>query len=115
MADRFTNRPGFLAVTVGGLLMTGQLVTAPPAQGCPAGQVEDTVTRMCWSQSGQGDTYGGAGGGPCLPGRLGNCVGTLQNASPAPAAQLLHFAAFRTAQDVSGVVKAVAVAYIPTH
>lgn len=87
MADRFTNRPGFLAVTVGGLLMTGQLVTAPPAQGCPAGQVEDTVTRMCWSQSGQGDTYGGAGGGPCLPGRLGNCVGTLQNASAAPAAQ----------------------------
>ena len=53
MADRFTNRPGFLAVTVGGLLMTGQLVTAPPAQGCPAGQVEDTVTRMCWSQSGR--------------------------------------------------------------
>jgi hypothetical protein len=85
MATRFTTRPRLLAVTVGGLMVSAQLVTAPPAQGCPPGQVEDTVTRMCWSQSGQGDTDGGAGG-PCLPGRLGNCVGTLQNASSGPAA-----------------------------
>lgn len=86
MANGFNNRLGLLAVTVGGLLMSTQLVTAPPAHGCLAGQVEDPVTRMCWSQSGQGETYGGVDG-PCLPGRLGNCVGTLQKASPAPAAQ----------------------------
>lgn len=86
MANKVTVRPGLVAVTVGGLLMSAQLVTAPPAQGCPAGQVEDPFTRMCWSQSGQGDTDGGSGG-PCLPGRLGNCVGTLQKASPTPATQ----------------------------
>jgi hypothetical protein len=39
---------------------------------------------MCWSQNGQGQAYGGPGDGPCLPGRLGNCIGTLQNVSPAP-------------------------------
>lgn len=81
MANGFNNRLGLLAVTVGGLLMSTQLVTAPPAHGCLAGQVEDPVTRMCWSQSGQGETYGGVDG-PCLPGRLGNCVGTLQKSLP---------------------------------
>lgn len=86
MARESTIRPGLVAVAVGGLLTSALFATAPPAQGCPAGQVEDTVTRMCWSQSGQGDSNEGVGG-PCLPGRLGNCVGTLQKASPASAAQ----------------------------
>jgi hypothetical protein len=86
VARKSTIHPRLVAVTVGGLLTSALFVTAPPAQGCPAGQVEDTVTRMCWSQSGQGDSSGGAGG-LCLPGRLGNCVGTLQKASPAPAAK----------------------------
>lgn len=72
-----------LALTIGGLLMSSQLAVAPVASACAAGQLEDTVTGMCWSQSGQGESYGSSGDGPCLPGRLGNCLGTLQKSSPA--------------------------------
>lgn len=82
MAHRFTGSGVLLAAAFGGLLLSAQLVTAPPASACPAGQLQDEVTGMCWSQSGQGETYGGPGDGPCLPGRLGNCVGTLQKSSP---------------------------------
>lgn len=74
-----------LAATMAGLLMSTQLLTAPPARACPGGQLEDTVTGMCWSQSGQGESYGAPGDGPCLPGRLGNCIGTLQKSSPSTA------------------------------
>ena len=81
MAKKLTIRPWLVAVTVGGVLTSAQLVTAPRAQGCPAGQVEDSVTRMCWSQSGQG------GSGPCLPGRLGSCLGTLEKSAPAAGAK----------------------------
>ena len=79
MENRFTGSGVLLAVVFGGLLMSAQLLTAPPAQACPEGQLQDTVTGMCWSQSGQGTT---PGDGPCLPGRLGSCVGTLQKSSP---------------------------------
>lgn len=65
-----------------GVLVSAQLLTAAPAYACPQGQLEDEVTGMCWSQSGQGESFGGPGDGPCLPGRLGNCVGTLQKTSP---------------------------------
>lgn len=82
MANRFVGSPALLAVTVGGLLMSAHLVTAPSAHACPEGQLADTVTGMCWSQSGQGQSYGSAGDGPCLPGRLGNCVGSLEKSSP---------------------------------
>lgn len=82
MAKLLAGRPVLLAAIVVGLLMSAQLVKAPSAYGCPEGQLEDTFTRMCWSQSGTGDTLGVSGDGPCLPGRLGNCLGTLQKGSP---------------------------------
>lgn len=85
MEPRFAAPGVLLAMTVGGLLMSAQLVMAPPAQACPEGQLQDTVTGMCWSQSGQGTSYGGPGEGPCLPGRLGSCVGTLQKSAPSGA------------------------------
>lgn len=85
MANRFTGAGVVLAVSVGGLLISAALLTAPRAHACPQGQLEDTVTGMCWSQSGQGASYGAPGDGPCLPGRLGNCVGTLQKSSPSAA------------------------------
>lgn len=81
MAIGFAGSRVLFAVAAGGLLMSAQLFTAPPAQACPEGQLQDLVTGMCWSQSGQGESYGGPGDGPCLPGRLGNCVGTLQKSS----------------------------------
>lgn len=82
MARLFRRRPLLLAVTIGGLLTSAPLFTAPLAYGCPAGQLEDAVTRMCWSQSGAGETFGVSGEGPCLPGRLGSCLGTLEKSSP---------------------------------
>jgi hypothetical protein len=82
MANRFASSGVALAAAFGGLLMSAQLLTAPPAHACAAGQLEDEVTGMCWSQSGQGESYGGPSDGPCLPGRLGSCLGTLQKASP---------------------------------
>jgi hypothetical protein len=46
-------RPGvLLAVTIGGLLTSSQLLVAPLAHACAEGQLKDTVTGMCWSQSG---------------------------------------------------------------
>ena len=78
---------GLLAVAVGGLLMSAPLVAAPLAHGCSQGQLEDTVTRMCWSQSAQGDTFGMSGDGPCLPCRLGSCLGTLEKSAPAAGAK----------------------------
>ena len=66
-----------LAVAGGGLSSLA-LLPAPSATACPEGQLEDTVTRMCWSQSGQGASFGGPGEGPCLPGRIGGCLGSLQ-------------------------------------
>ncbi len=77
-----TRHRALVAVTIGGLLMSALLVVAPVAHACAEGQLEDTVTGMCWSQSGQGESYGSSGDGPCLPGRLGSCLGTLQKSSP---------------------------------
>lgn len=83
MASDFRGSAALVAVTVGGLLMSAQLLTAPTAHACSEGQLQDTVTGMCWSQSGQGQSYGVSGEGPCLPGRLGSCLGTLQKGAPA--------------------------------
>lgn len=70
------------AAIAGSLLLTAaQLSAAPPANACASGQLQDEVTGMCWSQNGQGQAFGGPGDGPCLPGRLGNCVGSLQRGS----------------------------------
>ena len=71
-----------LAATFGATMLSAQLFSAPPAYACAAGQLEDTVTGMCWTQSGQGESFGGPASGPCLPGRLGSCLGTLQKSSP---------------------------------
>ncbi len=87
MAQVLTGRSVLLSVAVGGLLMSASLFTAPLAYGCPEGEFEDTVTRMCWTQSGAGDNFGFSGDGPCLPGRLGNCLGELQDGSPTSGSQ----------------------------
>jgi hypothetical protein len=73
-----------LVATLGGVMVSVQLLTAARAHACAQGQLEDTITGMCWTQSGQGSSFGGPGEGPCLPGRLGSCLGTLQKSSPPP-------------------------------
>ena len=74
-----------LATTFGGILMATQIVTAPPAQAVCAG-LTDPVTGICWTGSSAGGGISGTGG-TCLPGRLGLCLGALQN-SQIPGANL---------------------------
>lgn len=83
-----TTAPGFLLASLCcAALISSPLVTAPPAHAaCTAGQVADPITGVCWSQA--STTLGISGtGGTCLPGRLGLCLGALQN-SQIPGAAL---------------------------
>lgn len=81
--------------TVSRLLVAGALgaavvwtpMTVGPADAapCPGGAIGDPITGVCWSQS-QGVSISGTGG-TCMPGRLGLCLGALQN-SQIPGANL---------------------------
>lgn len=62
------------------LVLSARAVAAP----CPGGTVSDPITGVCWSSN----QYNlGSGNVPCFPGRLGLCLGALQNA-PVPGAAL---------------------------
>ena len=77
-----------LATTFAGILMAGQLITAPAAHAAwGGGQGQDPITGVCWSQNNPSNSYGGSGNIPCMPGRLGLCMGALQN-TPIPGATL---------------------------
>lgn len=76
-----------LATTFSAVLVAAQIVIAPAAHAaCNAGQIADPVTGICWSQSATNLGITGTGG-TCLPGRLGLCLGALQN-SQMPGAAL---------------------------
>ena len=67
-----------LVAALGTLVVSSALIAAAPAYAsCPAGQFEDPTTRMCWTQIAPDLAAGMSGEGPCLPGRLGNCVGSV--------------------------------------
>lgn len=73
---------------LGGALVAVPAISASLADAapCAGGAVADPVTGVCWSQS-QGITGLSGTGGVCLPGRLGLCLGALQN-SQIPGANL---------------------------
>jgi hypothetical protein len=73
------------AAVLGGALVSTPMITASPADAapCPGGQWRDPITNLCWSQNRPSNSYGGGGNIPCLPGRLGLCLGALQN-TPIP-------------------------------
>lgn len=72
-------------VLAGALLTAAQLVAASPAHAvCPAGQLEDPNTRICWSQAGSGSAFYTSDGSPCVPGQVGNCVGQINATGPGP-------------------------------
>ena len=77
-----------LAAVCGGALLSAPMISASPASAapCPGGTINDPVTGVCWSQS-QGSIGITGTGGTCLPGRLGLCLGALQN-SQIPGANL---------------------------
>lgn len=88
MTIRSTASRLLAAAVLGGGLVTVPIVAAPSsfAAPCPGGTIADPVTGVCWSQS-QGSIGITGTGGVCLPGRLGLCLGALQN-SQLPGANL---------------------------
>ncbi len=79
----------FVAFVGTWMLAPAALMAAPSASSanCPGGQIADPITGLCWSQNAPSNSYGGSGNIPCLPGRLGLCLGALQN-TPIPGAAL---------------------------
>lgn len=57
-------------------------VPASPGQNCAAGYMADPNSGNCWQMVDKGSPT--IGGGPCLPGRVGTCLGYLQNNPYAP-------------------------------
>ncbi|MGI9124152.1 MAG: hypothetical protein ACR2JM_05305 [Mycobacterium sp.] len=51
---------------------------ASPGQNCAAGYMADPNSGNCWQMAGTGGAPT-IGGGPCMPGRIGTCVGYLAN------------------------------------
>jgi hypothetical protein len=57
-------------------------VPASPGQNCAAGFMADPNSGNCWQMAGSGSPT--IGGGPCMPGRIGTCLGYLANNPYAP-------------------------------
>ena len=55
---------------------------ASPGQNCAAGYMADPNSGNCWQIAGSGAPT--IGGGPCMPGRIGTCLGYLANNPYAP-------------------------------
>ena len=55
---------------------------ASPGSNCAAGYMADPNSGNCWQMSGSGAPT--IGGGPCMPGRIGTCLGYLANNPYAP-------------------------------
>ena len=50
-----------LAGTFGGILLSTQMVLAPPAQAmCAGGQIADPITGICWTQNAPSNSWGGS-------------------------------------------------------
>ncbi len=86
MTIRSTVTRLLLAAACGGAILYGPTAPAASAAPCPGGTIPDNVTGICWSQSSGTIAITGTGG-TCLPGRLGLCLGALQN-SQIPGANL---------------------------
>ena len=53
------------------------LVPGTPGGDCVAGYMSDPNSAICWQMAGAGAPT--VGGGPCMPGRVGTCLGYLAN------------------------------------
>ncbi len=85
-----TKTSKLLLACLGTWMLAPLALSAAPsatAANCPGGQILDPRTGICWSQNSPSNSYGGSGNIPCLPGRLGLCLGALQN-TPIPGAAL---------------------------
>ena len=59
------------------------LIPASPGQNCAAGYLADPNSGNCWERAGSGGAPT-IGGGPCMPGRIGTCIGYLANNPMSP-------------------------------
>ena len=70
-----------LCAAAAALFVAAPAVAAPPpaspGQNCAAGYMADPNSGNCWQMAGSGAPT--LGGGPCMPGRVGTCLGYLQN------------------------------------
>lgn len=85
-----TRAPELLLATLcSTMLASAVLASAPAATSapCPGGSTLDPTTGICWSENSPSNSLGGSGNIPCLPGRLGLCLGALQN-TPVPGSAL---------------------------
>ncbi len=88
MTIRVTASRLLVAGALGGAMwLTPVIAGSADAAPCSGGQWQDPITGVCWSQNSPSNSYGGSGNIPCLPGRLGLCMGALQN-TPVPGATL---------------------------
>jgi hypothetical protein len=55
---------------------------ASPGGNCVAGYMADPNSGACWEMAAGGSPT--VGGGPCMPGRVGTCIGYLANNPYAP-------------------------------
>lgn len=78
-----------LALIGSGLFVSAPLFTAPPAHAqCASNEQLDARTGVCWTVADLNNVGNpGAGVGACMPGRLGRCLGAIQN-TPRAGAQL---------------------------
>lgn len=86
MTIRSTVTRLLLAAACSGAVLYGPAAPTASAAPCAGGTIPDPKTGICWSQS-QGNIVISGTGGTCLPGRLGLCLGALQN-SQIPGATL---------------------------
>ena len=77
------------AAAFAGSLLAAPLIVGATANGasCPAGQWQDWITGICWSQNSPASSFSSSPNSPCLPGRLGLCMSAYQN-TPVPGATL---------------------------
>ena len=78
-----------LSSLCGAALVSAAMTAAPQSASgvCPGGSDADPITGVCWSQNNPSNSWGGSGNISCFPGRLGLCLGALQN-TPIPGAAL---------------------------
>ena len=85
MKIRITASGVALAAVCAAGLVSAPLLTAPAAHAaCAGNQISDPITGVCWSAAQRGSGISGTGG-TCMPGRLGLCLGALQNSQMAGA------------------------------
>ncbi|MGV0780225.1 hypothetical protein [Mycolicibacterium peregrinum] len=85
-----TRAPELLLATLCSTMLASAVLAAAPSATsapCPGGSTLDPTTGICWSENSPSNSLGGSGNIPCLPGRLGLCLGALQN-TPVPGAAL---------------------------